>query len=119
MWRDAAWLYDMLNAGRIALEYVRDIQREAFLQDLKLQDAVIMRLMIVGEASKNVSMEFRASHPEVPWKEIAGFRDILVHQYFRVDKMRVWQILQQDVPAMIKYIEPLVPPIDESPRDSE
>jgi uncharacterized protein with HEPN domain len=74
------------------------------------QDAILRPLTIIGEAAKRVSAEFRASHPEVPWRQIAGFRDVVVHDYARVDLQEVWRIPQEDLPALVMLWEPLVPP---------
>jgi uncharacterized protein with HEPN domain len=57
-----------------------------------------------------VSAEFRASQPAIPWRHIAGFRDVVVHDYARVDLQEVWRIAQQDLPKLITVLEPLVPP---------
>lgn len=74
------------------------------------QDAILRQLTIHGEAAKRVSAEFRIEHPQVPWTKIAGFRDIVVHDYFRVDLYEVWRIVQEELPALINLLLPLVPP---------
>ena len=66
--------------------------------------------MIIGEAAKNVSEAYRLAHPEIEWQGIAGFRDILVHQYFRLDFDEVWGIVQNRVPELIAALESLIPP---------
>ena len=91
MWRDASRLQDMIFSARLIVEYVRDVDRAQFLQDLGVQDKVIRRLTILGEATKSVSAEFRAAHPEITRREIAGLRDIVVHQYPSVRMERIWQ----------------------------
>jgi uncharacterized protein with HEPN domain len=74
------------------------------------QDAILRQLTIVGEAAKCVSVEFRIHHPGVHWRQVAGFRDVVVHDYSRVDLEEVWRIVQEDLPALITLLEPLVPP---------
>ena len=74
------------------------------------QDAVARQLTIVGEATKRLSAEFRAAHAEVPWRDVAGFRDVIVHDYFRVDVERVWDVVMNHLPRLIATIEPLLPP---------
>lgn len=91
MWRDAAWVLDMLNACRRVTEYARGLTEERFLASPRDQDAILRQLTVAGEAAKNVSADFRASHPEVAWKKVAGFRDVAVHGYFRVDVKEVWE----------------------------
>lgn len=67
------------------------------------------QILIVGEAVKRLSPEFRAAHPEVPWKAIAGTRDKLIHFYEGVDLEEVWKMVDSDLPALIRQIEPLAP----------
>lgn len=110
MWRDDAWLLDMLNAARRVVEYARGLDKPAFLTTPRDQDAILRQLNILGEAVKGVSVEFRAAHDEIPWKRIAGFRDVVVHDYFHVDLEEVWRIVQEDVPSLLGLLEPLVPP---------
>jgi uncharacterized protein with HEPN domain len=74
MWRDLAWVLDMLQASQKAIEYARGLNIELFQASGLHQDAILRQLTIVGEAAKRVSAEFRASHREVPWRQIAGFR---------------------------------------------
>jgi len=76
-------------------------------------------LEIMGEATKNVSPKFRADHPEIPWRKMAGMRDILIHAYRSIDPDIVWQAATGAVPAIIRELEPLVPrtPEEESSSD--
>jgi uncharacterized protein with HEPN domain len=77
------------------------------------QDAILWQLTIVGEAAKRVSTEFRASHPAVPWRLVAGFRDVVVHDYSRVDLQEVWRIIAEDIPVLVATLALIIPP-DES-----
>jgi len=67
------------------------------MADCLLQDATIRNFEIVGEAAKRVNPTLQAAHPEIPWADLAGFRDVLIHQYFRVDLEMVWALIQQRV----------------------
>lgn len=62
-----------------------------------MQDAVLRRLEIIGEAVKNVDEDFRSRYPEIPWKKIAGLRDVLIHEYFGVSLKRVWRVIKIDL----------------------
>ena len=110
MWRDLAWIVDMLQASQKAIEYARGLNEEQFQASGLHQDAILRQLTIVGEAAKRVSAEFCASQPEIPWRQIAGFRDVVVHDYSQVDLQEVWWIVQQDLPTLITLLDPLVPP---------
>jgi uncharacterized protein with HEPN domain len=114
MWRDDAWLLDMLQACRKALHHAEGLTGERFVLSGLHQDAIIRQLTILGEAAKQVSPKFRAAHPEIPWRKIAGFRDVAVHGYFRVDPERVWRTVQGDLPRLVVLLERLVPPEEET-----
>jgi uncharacterized protein with HEPN domain len=110
MWRDPAWLLDMLQAGRKVLNYSRELSEPDFSASGLHQDAILRQLAIMGEAAKQISADYRAGHPEVPWRKIAGMRDVVVHSYFKVDLREVWRIVSEDVPVFVVVLERLVPP---------
>ena len=109
MSRDEGNLLDILKAARLAIEFTGQTDKDEFLADLKTQSAVLHQLLIIGEAVKRLSPEFRGAHPEVPWKLIAGTRDKLIHFYEGVDLDEVWKMVTADLPQLIRRIEPLVP----------
>ncbi len=77
------------------------------------------RIEIIGEATRRLSPEFRAEHPEIPWQDMAGMRSKLIHDYDKVDLHRVWEVVERDIPALITHIEPLVPPdIPDEPHNA-
>ena len=80
-------------------EYTQNISKEQFMSDNKTQDAVMRRLEIVGEAVKNIPEYFRKKYPEIPWKQIAGMRDVLIHGYFDINLQRVWLVLEKELPT--------------------
>ena len=110
MWRDDAYLLDIVIAARKVLRYVEGVTLEGFRNGEVLQDAVVRNLQILGEAARKISEELRQQHPEIPWSQIIGMRNRLVHEYFRVDVERVWETVTEDLPALLAAIEPLVPP---------
>jgi uncharacterized protein with HEPN domain len=79
--RDLDCAADILAAARLALNYVEGVACEAFLDDTMRQDAAVRELLIIGEATKRLSEESKVRHPDIPWRQMAGTRDILVHAY--------------------------------------
>jgi len=106
--RDKAFLYDVVHGVRLAVGYVEGVTREQFDQDPMAQDAVIRRLTVVGEATKRLSPDFRERHPGIPWKQMAGMRDVIVHEYDRVDLDTVWNVLQNEFPGLLSQLERIV-----------
>ena len=80
-----------------------------FLDDPTAQDAALYRLLVIGEATKGLSVEFRANHPAIAWAEIAGLRDIVAHSYHRISLSRIWATLVADIPELLAYVRPLLP----------
>jgi uncharacterized protein with HEPN domain len=110
MSRDDATLLDILKAARLVVQFKRKLAKKAFLRDIKTQSAILHQLLVIGEAVKRLSEDFRARHPEIPWARIAGMRDKLIHQYDAVDLDEVWKTVTTDIPPLITFLEPLVPP---------
>lgn len=109
MSRDDATVLDMLKAARLAVEFKEGIDEATFLDDPKTQSAVLHQLLVLGEAVKRLSGEFRGGHPELPWRMIAGMRDKVIHGYDQVDLSEVWRTVTVDVPRLIVLLEPLAP----------
>ncbi|HSK75603.1 MAG TPA: DUF86 domain-containing protein [Thermoanaerobaculia bacterium] len=114
MWRDDAYFLDILIAARKVLRYTEGISWKDFVGDSLLQDGVMRNLQIIGEAARKVSDESRVTHSHIPWTEIIGMRNRLVHEYFRIDVEKIWETARDDIPTLVCLIEPLVPPEDQS-----
>jgi len=82
------------------IESYAAVGRDVFIATSHWQDAVIRQLEIIGEAAKKVSPELREQHDDIPWRRIAGLRDVLIHDYMGVDLSAVWEITQRDIPPL-------------------
>ncbi|MFB3894712.1 MAG: DUF86 domain-containing protein [bacterium] len=99
------YIEDIIDCINRIKEYTHALTIEAFLDNQQVQDAVIRRLEIIGEAVKNVPEEVRIKYPDIPWKEISGLRDILIHEYSGVNIERTWKVVQEDIPDLEKKIQ--------------
>jgi len=85
--------------------YTAGLTYEQFLDDDKTQDAVIRNLQVVGEAVKKLSTPLKQAHSQIPWKEMAGIRDKIVHEYFGINYDVVWTVAQEELPSLLSQIE--------------
>jgi uncharacterized protein with HEPN domain len=101
------YLDDLIEAGKAILSYVDNISFEEFKTDRMRQSAVIREFEIIGEAVGKLPDELKMSSPDVAWQDIKDFRNLLAHEYFGVDLEIVWQVVQADLPALIRQVEAL------------
>lgn len=94
------YLQDIWDSLLAIENYLKGLSITEFQKNQQVQDAVVRRLEIMGEAAKNVDENFRNLHPDIPWKKIAGLRDILIHEYFGVNIDRVWEVVRKDFPPL-------------------
>ena len=102
------YLSDMLRACAKIRRFVTGLDREEFLADEKTYDAVLRNLQIIGEAAKRTGAAVRKKTPTVNWRKIAGFRDIVVHEYFGIDDSILWDIVRNKVPELEASLSVLV-----------
>jgi uncharacterized protein with HEPN domain len=107
--RDDAALLDIYNAAQRIVLFATGLTKTNLATDEEKQSAILYQVIVVGEATKRLSASFRSVHPQIPWKDIAGMRDILAHQYDRVNLATLWDVIQEDIPELIALIEPLLP----------
>ncbi len=107
--RDETALLDIANAARLILQFKEGHDGNTFLEDAKTQAAILHEITLLGQAAKRLSADFTDRHPHIPWREIAGMRDRVIHQYDRVDLNLVWQVVETDIPELLRNIEPLLP----------
>lgn len=101
MSRDDATALDILTAARRALQFASGLTRQQLAGDLKTQSAVLHQLLVIGEAAKRLSDDFRRVHPKTPWKAIAGMRDRIIHGYDDVDLLEVWSTIDKVPPTTL------------------
>ena len=109
MLRDETYLLDILIAAKDVRDLTSGLSWNEFKTSLLHQLAISKALELIGEAASKMSSETRAAHPEIPWDEIVGMRNRLVHDYLRVDLLKVWDTIQNDITPLTDSIEPLVP----------
>ncbi|MCF7809789.1 DUF86 domain-containing protein [bacterium] len=111
---EEAYLLDILNSAHLIVAFMEDIDYPSFINDAKTQSAVLHQLLLMGEAVKHISNGFKSSHQPVQWKDIAGMRDKLIHEYHKVDIDEVWNTVTSDIPRLIDFLTPLIPPEDQA-----
>ena len=104
---DHVYLEHILESIRKIEDFVNGITKFEFDQSFLLQDAVIRNLEIIGEATKKISKQYTQSHPEIPWQDMAGMRDKLIHDYLDVDLEVVWKTVESDLPLLKELIQNL------------
>lgn len=104
MQRDKEAILDIREAIAKILSYTANVTFADFSSNDEKQDAVLRRILIIGEATKRLSPEFRANHANIPWRKMAGMRDVIVHDYNRVDIEAVWDVVQNDLPQLIEFL---------------
>ncbi len=111
MYKDE-WIYiaHMLEMSQKAVNLIEGIDRHDYDQDETLRLALTHLVQVIGEAAQRVSLESRGAYPDVPWKEIVGMRNRIVHDYLNVDEDVIWEVIRQDLPPLITVLEKIIPP---------
>lgn len=105
------WVYvaHMLDMSKQAIDIVSSKNRSEYDADIVLRLALTHLVQVIGEAAQRVSIEFQNDHPEIPWREITGMRNRIVHDYLNVDEDVVWQVIQGDLPVLVNIIQSVLP----------
>lgn len=102
------FLEHILASAEMIDSYIKGRSFEDFSKDVEVQDAVMRRMEIIGEAAKNVPPEFKKRHPEMPWAEMSGMRDMLIHHYFGVSLRMVWDTAKEDLPPLKEKVKKIL-----------
>ena len=113
MLRDKSSLIDILNACESIERYIENKTFDDFDKDEMLQDAVIRKIEILGEASNRVSEEIKNRFPELPWDKMRGMRNILIHMYDELDLNIIWDTVTKDIPQVKTHLTKILPLMDE------
>ncbi len=110
------YLAQILERIERILEFTAE-GKEAFFADVRTQDAVIRNFEVMGEAIKRIPEDYRAAHPAIPWRELAGLRDVLIHQYEGVSLQEIWRMVEKDLNPLRQAIAAILPPLEELERE--
>lgn len=99
--RDQSYLIDIFESSKIILSYLDQKTLENFLDDIQLQDSVIRRMEIIGEATSRISAETQEMYRSIPWREMKGMRNLLIHEYDEIDPELVWKTAKEDIPLLV------------------
>lgn len=107
--RDAAYLWDMLDAARAVREFASSRTYDDYQKDRMLRGAVERHIEIIGEAANHVSDDFQKAHPDIPWRSVIGQRHVLIHEYGEIKHERIWVVAAERIPELIALLERLLP----------
>lgn len=107
------YIQDIIEAMNAAMEFVSSITYDDFVKDTKTIYAVVRAVEIIGEAVKNIPEDVRKKYPEIPWREMAGMRNKVTHEYFGVRLERVWEVIKKDIPDLKPLFEKILKELEE------
>ena len=110
---DSVYLHHIIDAFVLIEHYMDNVSHEEFLRNRLLQDGVIRQLEVMGEAARNLSEDLRNEHPQIPWRQMIGLRNRMIHAYFNVDLQIIWEIVQGDIPDLKQKMKQILDAISE------
>jgi len=106
--RDAAYLWDMLQTTRDILEFTQGVTFSEYSSNKMMKMSIERGFQILGDAARRVSEDLKADHPEIPWGSVVKHRNVIVHDYADLSLERIWEVIQKDLPALVRDLEKLV-----------
>jgi uncharacterized protein with HEPN domain len=100
-------------------DFSKGISKDDFLKDKKTQSATIRQIEIIGEAIKNLPDEFKEKYPEIRWRGIAGMRDKIIHHYFGIDVIKIWEVIEKDIPKLKEQINEILEELESNNKQVE
>lgn len=102
------YLLDILESGKAIMEYIAGMSMENLKKDRKTYSAIIREFEIIGEAVSKLPKDLKNRYPEVPWRDIKDFRNILTHEYFSIDVEILWRVIKEDLPDLISTVKKIL-----------
>jgi len=110
--RDLTSLQDIVAAIELVAKFTQGVDHDNFDESLLIQSAVVRQIEIIGEATKRLSEEFRQKYTDIPWRQMAGMRDILIHAYDSIDPDEVWNVATRDLPRICTQIKAIIADVE-------
>ena len=111
--RTRDYLGDIVEGMELIQQYISGLGRDQFMRDRKTIDAVVRNLEVIGEATKALPKDVRDEHPEIPWKQLAGVRDKMIHFYFGLNYDIIWTIVSDQLPALLPLVRTVIATVGE------
>ncbi len=99
---------DIIDAINSIRDYTKGMKLDSFVSDRKTVDAVVWNLIVIGEAATNMPDEIRSKYPDIPWYEMSGMRNFVIHEYFKTSDKIIWDTVQKDLPPLVPMLEKLL-----------
>lgn len=116
--RDLAYVWDIVDAAHSIVQFVGERSFQEYIGDPMLQAAVERKIEIIGEAARRLTQGFKDDHPEIPWPRIISQRNVLAHDYGRINHTILWRVVTVSIPELVQVLQPLIPPLpDEAQED--